>query len=411
LIIHVSFEWVREMIEAFVQAIPLIDRIEQAGYEAYFVGGSVRDYLLNKDIADVDIATSATPEEIKGIFPKTVDVGIEHGTVVVLFQGLSYEITTFRSESEYEDFRRPKDVQFIRSLFEDLKRRDFTMNAIAMDRNGQFIDPFHGAEAIQHKRIQTVGDPRERFSEDALRIMRAIRFVSQLSFSLEVKTLHAVKDYGHLLEKISVERKTKEFEKILSGKNRRKSIHLLVETGLQSFLPGLEKNTEELMKLTSIECEKLQLIEMWSLLLFTLNISSGEGLTFLKSWRLSNQKMKVVIKLLSALENRLLAPWSELSLYQAGEEIAISAERIYQVLNRDEMNDQINKLKKRYGDLAIKKRGDLVITGQELMIWMDRSGGPWVKEILEQIEKAVLLKEVPNAKESIREWINTCNQK
>lgn len=399
------------MIEAFVQAIPIIVRIEQAGYEAYFVGGSVRDYLLKKDIDDVDIASSATPEEIKEIFAKTVDVGIEHGTVVVLYKGQSYEVTTFRSESEYEDFRRPKDVQFIRSLYDDLKRRDFTMNAIAMNRDGRLIDPFLGCEAIQNKLIQTVGEPRERFSEDALRIMRAIRFVSQLSFSLEEKTLIALKENGYLLKKISIERKTKEFEKILCGKNRRKSLHLLMDAGLQSFLPGLDKETKSLKKLTDFECEKLQLTEMWALLLFTLKVPSEKSMTFLKDWRLSNQKMKVIAKILGHLENRFSKPWSELSLYLAGEEISVSVERIYQVLNRYENNERINDLKKRYEDLVIKERGDLAITGQDLLSWKDESGGPWVKDLIEKIEQAVLMRKVPNEKEAIREWLYTCNLK
>lgn len=399
------------MIEAFIQAIPLIEIIEKAGYEAYFVGGSVRDYLLKKEIDDVDIASSATPDEIKGIFPKTVDVGIEHGTVVVLFKGQSYEITTFRSESEYEDFRRPKDVQFIRSLYDDLKRRDFTMNAIAMNRNGQLIDPFSGSEAIQNKLIQTVGEPQERFSEDALRIMRAIRFVSQLSFTLEEKTLIALKENAYLLKKISIERKTKEFEKILCGKNRRCSIHLLSDAGLHTFLPGLDKEAEALKQLTSFECEKLQLSEMWALLLYILKVPSEKCIAFLKDWRLSNQKMKVIAKLLSSLENRISKPWFELSLYLAGEEISISVEKIYQVLNRYENHEQIDDLKIRYQDLAIKERGDLAITGQDLISWMEESGGPWVKDLIEKIEQAVLKRHVLNEKEAIREWLHTCNLK
>jgi tRNA nucleotidyltransferase (CCA-adding enzyme) len=399
------------MIKAFVQAIPIIEKIEQAGYEAYFVGGSVRDYLLKKDIDDVDIATSATPEEIKEIFTKTIDVGIEHGTVVVLYNGQSYEITTFRNESEYEDFRRPKDVQFIRSLYDDLKRRDFTMNAIAMNREGRIIDPFSGCEAIQNKLIQTVGEPRERFSEDALRMMRAIRFVSQLSFSLEEKTLMALKENGHLLKKISIERKTKEFEKILCGKNRQRSIQLLIDAGLQAFLPGLDKESEALLKFSGFECEKLNLTEMWALLLYTLRVPSENGISFLKTWRLSNQKMKIVAKIVANLEIRFSKPWSELSLYQAGAEISVSVEKIYQVVKSDEKNEQMMELKKRYQDLVIKERSDLAITGQDLISWKEETGGPWVKELIEKVEQAVLIRKIPNEKVAIREWLYTCNLK
>lgn len=124
--------------QPFIQAVPVLKLIENAGYEAYFVGGSVRDHILGREISDVDIATSALPEELKRIFPKTNDVGIEHGTILVHYKGEHYEITTFRSEENYTDYRRPDKVSFIRSLNEDLQRRDFTMNAMAMDKKGTF---------------------------------------------------------------------------------------------------------------------------------------------------------------------------------------------------------------------------------------------------------------------------------
>src|SRR5699024_8631518 len=130
------------MPQEYIKARPIINKLEQAGFEAYFVGGSVRDILLHQKIHDVDIATSAFPAEVKAIFPKTIDIGIEHGTVLVLSEGEQYEITTFRTESTYQDFRRPDDVQFVRSLEEDLKRRDFTINALALNKKGTVIDLF-----------------------------------------------------------------------------------------------------------------------------------------------------------------------------------------------------------------------------------------------------------------------------
>jgi tRNA nucleotidyltransferase (CCA-adding enzyme) len=223
------------MIEPFLTAIPIIEQLEASGFQAYFVGGSVRDYLLNRSISDVDIATSATPYEVKEIFSRTVDIGIEHGTVLVLFQNKSYEITTFRTEGAYQDYRRPTEVAFIRNLDDDLKRRDFTMNAIAMDRNGNLIDPFNGQSAIQKKVIQTVGSPDERFQEDALRIMRAVRFFSQLSFSVENETLEAIKNLGSLLKNIAVERIKVEFEKLLVGENANNAIRLLLDSDLYKY--------------------------------------------------------------------------------------------------------------------------------------------------------------------------------
>jgi tRNA nucleotidyltransferase (CCA-adding enzyme) len=394
------------MIEAFKQAIPVLEKIEQAGFEAYFVGGSVRDYLLKKNIDDVDIATSGTPEEIKELFPKTVDIGIEHGTVLVLFNGQPYEITTFRSESEYEDFRRPKNVEFIRSLYEDLKRRDFTMNAIAMNRKGDLIDPFSGFDAIKNKIIQTVGAPSERFSEDALRIMRAIRFVSQLSFTIENDTFSALQRHASLLENISIERKTKEFEKILCGKDRRKSIQMLIEAGLHPYLPGLNNKYEGLKTIKGYTCEDLLLNEMWAFLVFTLTIPC---ISFLKGWRLSNQKMKEVEKLVSYLEKRVSKNWCDLTLFQAGEDISVSVEKVYQVITDNISAQPIDMLKKRHQSLPIKNRGELAVTGQDLMLWKDESGGPWLRQLLEKIEQAVVLRDVPNEKEAIREWLFRCN--
>src|SRR3954471_23995751 len=233
----------------FLKAIPLLEKVEKAGFEAYFVGGCVRDFILGKKIADVDIATSATPQEIKTIFSKTIDVGIEHGTVVVIWDKETYELTTFRSDGEYTDFRRPSEVTFIRSLEEDLKRRDFTMNSMAMNKEGKIIDPFLGQEAIKNKRIETVGSATDRFHEDALRMMRAVRFVSQLSFTIESETQQALKTNAFLLEKIATERKTVEFEKLIQGKNRKHALQLLLDTELFLFLPGLTKHEKALHQL------------------------------------------------------------------------------------------------------------------------------------------------------------------
>src|SRR5699024_10264166 len=209
-----------ELEESFRKALPIIEKIEENGFEAYFVGGGVRDTLLGKSIHDVDIATSAYPEEMKKMFPRTIDVGIEHGTVMVLYKDETYEITTFRTESTYQDFRRPDSVTFVRSLKEDLKRRDFTINALAMNKEGHIIDYFNGMEDLKLKRIKAVGQPTERFHEDALRMMRAVRFVSQLQFHLEKETKEAIEEHHALLEKIAIERIQSEFIKLLLGKGR-----------------------------------------------------------------------------------------------------------------------------------------------------------------------------------------------
>lgn len=151
------------MDQLFLKSVPILELIEKAGFEAYFVGGSVRDYILGSPINDVDIATSATPQEIKRIFPKTADIGIDHGTVLVIADSGTYEITTFRTESDYSDFRRPDSVQFVRSLTEDLQRRDFTMNAMAMDKSGNIIDPFNGRHDLAEKGLSRLATRTKGF--------------------------------------------------------------------------------------------------------------------------------------------------------------------------------------------------------------------------------------------------------
>ena len=167
--------------------------LEKAGYEAYVVGGCVRDSILGRSPDDWDITTSAKPEQVKALFHRTVDTGLQHGTVTVLMEKEGYEVTTYRVDGEYEDGRHPKEVTFTASLEEDLKRRDFTINAMAYNPSSGLVDLFGGLEDIERKIIRCVGDPLERFTEDALRIMRAVRFSAQLGFAIEEETRKALK--------------------------------------------------------------------------------------------------------------------------------------------------------------------------------------------------------------------------
>ena len=192
----------------------IIERLEQAGYEAYAVGGCVRDSILKREPSDWDITTSARPEEIKAFFRPTIDTGIQHGTVTVLRNHVGYEVTTYRIDGEYEDNRHPKDVVYTKSLTEDLKRRDFTINAMAYNASG-LVDEFGGLDDIEKAVIRCVGDPKERFSEDALRMMRAVRFSAQLGYDIEEGTREAIKDLYGNLEAISAERINVELTKML----------------------------------------------------------------------------------------------------------------------------------------------------------------------------------------------------
>ena len=395
--------------EPFKQAVPVLQLIEKAGFEAYFVGGSVRDHILGRKISDVDIATSALPDELKEIFPKTTDVGIEHGTILVHYMGGHYEITTFRSEGNYSDFRRPDKVSFIRSLKEDLQRRDFTMNAMAMDKDGNIIDPFAGKEAIDNKEIATVGHPDERFGEDALRMLRAVRFQSQLSFSIEKRTLESLAARSHLLQNIAVERKTVEFEKLLMGAGRRKAVHLLADSGMIDYLPGLKDHHDEVKRFSTILTEDFQLTESWVLLVYELGLKDKEIDVFLREWKLPVNKIKRINKIHSLLLHRLESDWSLELVYKAGLEDAISAEIVYSSLqNISVSSDEIRKL---HDQLPIKHRKELNVTGNDVMAWMDKPPGPWLRQILEEIERSVIYDVVPNEKEKIKKWLSAFNQK
>ena len=182
----------------------ILENLILHGYEAYIVGGCVRDSILGRVPQDWDITTSATPQEVKRLFSRTVDTGIEHGTVTVMLGKEGFEVTTYRVDGEYEDGRHPKEVTFTRSLTEDLKRRDFTINAMAYNDTDRLVDPFGGMKDLNGHLIRCVGDPMERFSEDALRILRAVRFSAQSAFPIEDKTAAAIRVLAPTLDQYRV---------------------------------------------------------------------------------------------------------------------------------------------------------------------------------------------------------------
>lgn len=197
------------------QAKNIIKELNQAGFEAYVVGGCVRDSLLNKEPQDWDITTSAKPEQVKSLFLRTIDTGIEHGTVTVMMDKVGYEVTTYREDGEYKDHRRPMGVTFTSSLKEDLKRRDFTINAMAYNDTEGLVDLFGGKEDLANGILRCVGEARDRFNEDALRILRALRFSAQLNFELEEETQEAMREKCRFLRDISAERIQVELTKLL----------------------------------------------------------------------------------------------------------------------------------------------------------------------------------------------------
>ena len=219
----------------------IIKKLEEHGFEAYAVGGCVRDTILGRTPGDWDITTSALPEQVKSIFRRTIDTGIEHGTVTVMIGQVGYEVTTYRVDGDYQDGRHPTSVTFTPSLVEDLKRRDFTINAMAYRPGEGVVDCFDGLADLENKIIRCVGDPKERFREDALRMMRAVRFSAQLGFSIEDNTKAAIKQMAGNLRLISKERIQAELLKLITSPHP-DYIRTAYETGITaSVLPDFDR--------------------------------------------------------------------------------------------------------------------------------------------------------------------------
>jgi tRNA nucleotidyltransferase (CCA-adding enzyme) len=392
---------IKKLPQEFEQARPVMQQIEAAGFEAYFVGGSVRDTILNKPIHDVDIATSAYPEEIKQIFHRTVDTGIEHGTVMILDHGKGYETTTFRTESGYQDFRRPDEVTFVRSLQEDLQRRDFTINALAMKEDGTVIDLFNGLKDLKAGMIRAVGTPQERFHEDALRMMRAIRFASQLDFKIEKKTLAGIQENAALLSKIAVERTRVELEKLLLGENPANGISALIETNLYEYCPMLAHFKSGLTQLLALNDWHLSSeTEAWSLLSYAFFLQGKQVTTFLKAWKTSNQVLEDTQAIVSAVSPLLEGEPSKLLLYHTGRERLASANKIANLFGGE---IDTPELLEQYDQLPIKSKKQLAINGGQLMKQANLTPGPMIGTILTQLETAVVNGEMENKLESLLE--------
>ncbi|MBC2323069.1 CCA tRNA nucleotidyltransferase [Listeria booriae] len=386
------------MKEIFRKAVPVLEKLEQAGFEAYFVGGSVRDVILGGDVADIDIATSAFPEEVKQVFTRTFDTGIEHGTVSVLDAGEIYEITTFRTEGTYADFRRPDEVTFIRSLEKDLERRDFTMNAIAMGLDGRFIDPFGGQEDMKKKQIRAVGKPWERFHEDALRMMRGVRFVSQLQFQLEADTYAAMQQNRALLANIAVERIAVELVKLMKGQAVKEGLKLLAELDMLPFLPGFQEKAPAVEALQNWHLEDLQEeTVIWFVLVLALepeNVTS-----FLRAWKLPNKLMRDVAK---AMEKAEKTVWSDYELFETGiETVRLIDYGHYVQTGKSQWKD----LQARFLALPIQSRNDVQASGNDVMAWTNKTGGPWLKELLARLDQAIIEGDIANNPEEIKGWV------
>lgn len=377
--------------------------IESHQFQAYFVGGCVRDTLLKKPITDIDIATSASPEEIMDIFPAVIPIGLEHGTVLVRHREESYEITTFRTESTYSNQRHPDAVAFVTDIKEDLARRDFTMNAIAMDYKGQLVDPFGGQTDLKQRLIRTVRQPEERFQEDALRIIRALRFSSQLGFTIDKAALMEMKRLTAALELISVERITQEMEKFFQGDAIRSGINYLKETKIASFLPIMK----ELPQLIEQMPEKVtpfqsfgEVIAFFYLLDQTYSIAAWAD-----AWKCSNKEKNVAKHLVENVERwqqEGVTNWLVFNL----EEVCFPT--FLHLLSDlyDNRTFQLQELFYVKENLPIQSRNELCMDGKWLQNhFTDKKRGPWIGRVLQEVEYLVVTGKLNNNLLEIKEWI------
>ncbi|WP_078553301.1 CCA tRNA nucleotidyltransferase [Bacillus alkalicellulosilyticus] len=373
------------MDERFSDGIDIITKLKQHGFEAYFVGGCVRDYLLNRKIDDIDITTSARPEQIKEVFPKTIHVGQAHSTVIVKQNQQLFEVSTFRGN----------DKVIGTSLDEDLLHRDFTMNALAMTVGLNIIDPHDWQEDVDKKQIRGCGQAAERFKEDPLRMLRAVRFVAQLGFSIESNTWKDLQFHKNLLLTVASERLSKEIDKLLEGP------FCVIAWPLLSVLPldFIEKMEPILKQPLYLETT---LEEKWALL----SISHEKQVQpFLLSYQKSQSFTRACGILVDGYRKRAADGWSNRLLYDLGNTKSLEVERIYRLLQPNAPYEANDEIQKQYDKLPIHTRQQLDFNPRTLLEQSKRPAGPWIEQSLRNIEDAVLEKIIANEETSILQWL------
>ncbi len=374
----------------------ILQKLHAAGYEGYLVGGCVRDFLLGKRPHDFDVTTSALPEETMAVFAddRVIPTGLKHGTVTVLHGGVASEITTFRTETTYADGRHPDSVSFTRSLTEDLCRRDFTVNAMAMDMNGNIVDLYGGREDLAAGVIRAVGDPSLRFTEDALRILRAFRFAAKLDFILEPRTLSAAIRLAPRLSMVSRERIFEELDKLLCGKATGRVVQKMLLGGVFDHIfeaPAL--NVDALRFIDD-------LVPRANLRLSALFLGDAAFEKHLASLKPSNDFAKQVRRTLCCrLPENEEAPALRRTLYTYGIEPTLDRTLIER---REGLFYKFVQLLEDEHCFSVR---DLAITGEDVTAYTDRRGKA-IGEALEDVLFAVFDEKIPNTREAELEYLS-----
>lgn len=354
-------------------ALKLIKTIEDHGYIAYIVGGFVRDQLLGISSNDIDICTSARPSDIRNIFPNSCLPNEAYGSVTVVIKNIRFEITTFRKEIKYLNNRKPIEFEYIDNLMDDLNRRDFRINTICMDKNGKIIDLLNGKQDLVKREINVVGDGILKFTEDSLRILRAVRFATLLNFSLSIEIKQSILQTRYYVRSLSYNRKKEELNKIFGSVNVHYGVKLLIELGLDQEL--------QLTRLKNIKNFD-DLMGIWA----QLNVEDIYPFT-------KNEKelMKSIRELLKC--NAI----DSLSLYRYGLYVSSVVASIKGLDRRVITSD--------YNNLPIKCRSDIVMNGKDIMKLLNCRPGDYLRVILDDIETKILNKELNNNKKSLESYL------
>ncbi len=363
----------------------IVKKLLDNGYQAFFVGGFVRDRLLGIEVNDIDITTNALPKAVQQLFQKTKATGVRYGTVTVFEDNHAYEVTTFRSDGQYSDHRKPDRVIFSDELSEDLKRRDFTINAFAMDYDERIIDLFSGREDLENHLIKAIGDPDQRFDEDALRILRAFRFVSKLGFQIEEKTFDSIQKNMHHLTAIANERILSELKKIFGNPYADQAVNLLHMSGFHKAFPELEKGIDFLKDITGYQ---LDYLEFFALCFYLSDQSIPDD------WRFSNKERAIINKIIELVTVTEEDTYNEMIIYRLGKDIPLMAAHVSRLLRED--NDQSQLIMDIYQKLPIRKTCDLKFKGQDILELTSLRNAEIIGEVIDDITYQVITGQLPN---------------
>jgi tRNA nucleotidyltransferase (CCA-adding enzyme) len=371
----------------------VLEKLESQGYDAVFVGGFVRDFLLSIPPADIDIATSATPDEVRAMFPRTKNTGEKYGTVTV-FQGpLAFEVTTFRTEGTYSDQRHPDQIAFSKRLDEDMTRRDFTINALAMNRQGEIIDHVGGIQDLNARTIRAIGNPNKRFEEDALRMLRAFRFVSKLDFIIEPTTFSAIHRHRMALRNLPSERILHEIKVMFQYNHQAKAMRGWTEAGLDEVFPELRQGVRLLALRDAFELDFHQFFA----LCFSFNDSSIPD-----SWRFSNKEKAIIQRLMELVFVTSDDNFHPLMVYSNGLDLCLKADGINQIVNP--ANNQTVAIVEMYQAMPIHKTCDLVFKGEDILKLTSIKNAHVIGDVIDELIEQVITQKLPNEYEPLKQF-------